>query len=105
LRTTQLLFSYGLIRDEKAQLSVLERKLKGKPDTMVGYKIYDKLLKNKYPAITKTHNPKDMVQGMLFNVSNLDLFKIDTYKSLVYSRTSVTLKSGTKAWVYMPNLN
>ncbi|MDT0605857.1 gamma-glutamylcyclotransferase family protein [Croceitalea rosinachiae] len=105
MRTTQFLFSYGSLQEEKVQLSVLERKLKGKFDTLIGYKKFEKKLMNKYPIIEKTNNSKDKVKGILYQVSNLDIYKIDLYESLAYSRTSVTLKSGTKAWVYIPSFN
>jgi len=105
LKTTQQLFSYGSLQEKEVQLSIIERQLKGVSDTLQGYKKYDKKLIGKYPIIKKSSTLNDSVKGTLYQVSNLELYKIDIYESLAYSRIAVVLNSGVKAWVYIPNFD
>ena len=105
MKTTQLLFTYETAHEEELQMTVLERKLKGRPDTLFGYKKIEEKQKGKHITIKKTNNTKDAVRGMLHKVSNLELYKMDRDESFECSRISVSLKSGAKAWVYLPSYN
>ena len=80
MKTTQQLFSYGSLQEKEVQLSIIERQLKGVSDTLQGYK---KLI-GKYPIIKKSSTLNDSVKGTLYQVSNLELYKIDIYESLAY---------------------
>jgi len=60
---------------------------------------------NKYPIVTPSDDSKAMVKGILYKVSNYELYKIDLYESLAYTRVQATLKSSVKAWVYVPDMD
>ncbi|GMN06352.1 gamma-glutamylcyclotransferase [Croceitalea sp. MTPC5] len=105
MRTTHKLFSYGRLQEHEVQQAVLNRKLKGTKDILVGFKKFEKQTTDQHPIIEPTNDVKDAVKGVLYPISNLDLYKIDSYRSLNYARKLVTLKSGTKAWAYLPHVN
>jgi len=104
LRLTQHLFSYGTLQDEDIQKYLLTRKLKGKRDILIGYCISQKKFKGKYPIIEVSKNRLDGVKGKVFKVSYVELYEIDTFAANIFNRMEITLKSGTKAWVYTENL-
>lgn len=107
----QKLFSYGTLQDEKVQLATFGRKLKGKHDSMVGYKL--STLKITNPEVIKisgkdihhvieyTGNTKDEVNGMVFEVTADELSGSDKYEIADYERIEVDLKSGIKSYVYI----
>lgn len=59
----------------------------------------------KYPIVKPSGNQNDIVEGTLYQVSNYELYKIDLYESLAYSRVLATLQSSAKAWIYVPNVD
>ena len=105
MKTTQLLFSYGTLQEPEIQEKVLNRRLKGTKATLLGYKKYEKRMMNKYPIIVRSDDAGAMVSGILYKVSNYELYKIDLYESLAYTRIQATLKSSVKAWVYIPDVD
>ena len=104
MRLTQHLFSYGTLQDEDVQKSLLNRKLKGKRDILIGYCISQKKFKGKYPIVEVSKNRSDDVKGKVFKVSYVELYEIDAFAANIFNRMEITLKSGTKAWVYTENL-
>lgn len=105
MKTTQLLFSYGTLQEPEIQEKILNRRLKGTKAILLGYKKYEKRMMNKYPIIEQSDDAKAMVSGILYKVSNYELYKIDLYESLAYTRIQAKLKSSVKAWVYIPDLD
>lgn len=103
MRATQNLFSYGTLKDKETQKSVLGRTLKGKSDLLLGYRISDKKVNGKYPLIEPSPIRTDKVRGKLFQVSNFELYELDSYETYAYKRIEVELDSGTKAWAYVEN--
>ncbi|MFW0754192.1 gamma-glutamylcyclotransferase family protein [Pseudomonas sp. H11T01] len=106
-----LLFSYGTLQDQAVQLSNFGRELKGRPDTLPGYK--QKLVEITDPAVLtasgKTHHPivqesgdvSDEIVGTVFEITAQELIAADQYEVADYKRVRVALKSGTSAWVYV----
>ena len=84
-------------------MAVLQRKLSGKQDALLGYCISDKKIMGKYPVVEPTGCITDTVLGITFKVSNADLFWLDQYETTAYKRILALLKSGAKAWVYIEN--
>ena len=105
MRHTQHLFSYGTLQDVEVQKGLLNRKLNGKRNALLGYRLSDKKLMGKYPVIERSADESDCVNGTVFRVSYLELHTIDQYETYMYKRIRVTLKSGIKAWAYVENLN
>ncbi|MEO7157299.1 MAG: gamma-glutamylcyclotransferase family protein [Vicinamibacterales bacterium] len=106
------LFSYGTLQQDEVQLANFGRKLDGQKDLITGYE--PSLLKITDPAISarlgRTHHDNisptgddwSNVQGTVFEVTDEDLAKADTFEQeFNYTRVKVTLASGTEAWVYV----
>ena len=104
MRQTQLLFAYGTLKQEEKQLSVLNRILEGEIDVLEGYRISRKKIMDKYPVVEPSPVPGSFVQGMVYQVSNFELYEIDIYETNAYKRIQVLLRSGLKAWVYIENI-
>ena len=107
-----LLFSYGSLQQEEVQVSTFGRKLDGEKDLLVGYepslvKIADpeiakRLKKLHHDNVTKTGDDWSNVQGTVFEVTDDELTKADSFEAqYFYERVSVPLASGKDAWVYV----
>lgn len=109
--TTEQLFSYGTLQSEPVQLSTFGRRLKGRPDALVGYRLVmvrindtDFVAKSgsaDQRSLQFTGNDSDLVQGTVFDVTSDELKQADAYEPKGYERVLVQLSSGVKAWVYL----
>jgi len=105
-----LLFSYGTLQQEAVQRSTIGRLLQGHPDELVGFEqsvvtIADAefvAASGKAEHITVTFNGRhdSRVGGMVFEVTDGELARVDQYEPASYTRFSATLASGKQAWVY-----
>lgn len=107
----EVIFSYGTLQDEAVQMKNFGRKLNGEQYTLQGFTI--KMIpisnlevvrisgKTHHPTLIKTHNTKDEVQGMTFEITKEELIQADSYEDADYERITVELSSGKKAWVYI----
>jgi hypothetical protein len=106
------LFSYGSLQQEEVQLSTFGRKLAGEKDLLIGYepslvKIADpevakRLGKLHHDNVTATGDDWSNVQGTVFEVTDDELAKSDTFeRQFGYQRVNVNLASGNDAWVYV----
>ncbi len=100
LAATEYLFTYGTLQDEMIQAAVYSRRLSGSPDSLKGYRVSDEKVAGAYPVIVRTDAPEDIVEGMVYMVTNKELLKTDAYEGVAYKRLSATLESGKKCWVY-----
>ena len=99
------LFTYGSLQHADVQETIFGRTLQGKPETLVGYAVKEISIEEEfglaqYPIIVPTQNPKDTISGILFELSESDLLKTDTYEGYHYKRIQVELQSKQMAWVY-----
>jgi gamma-glutamylcyclotransferase (GGCT)/AIG2-like uncharacterized protein YtfP len=107
-----LLFSYGSLQEEPVQLSTLGRRLNGHSDQLVAFE--QSLVRIEDPQVVatigKTHhanvrvngNEDSRVPGMVFEVSDAELARIDEYEAaFAYERIAARLASGGQAWVYV----
>ena len=106
------LFSYGSLQQEEVQVSTFGRKLEGEKDLLIGYepslvKIPDpevakRLHKLHHDNVSKTGDDWSSVQGTVFEVTDAELAKADTFEAQYnYQRINVPLASGSEAWVYV----
>ena len=105
-----LLFSYGTLREEAVQVKTFGRKLRGRPDELVGFE--QSLVRVEDPDFVavsgKAHHSivrftgrvDDRVSGVAFEVSPGELAQADGYEPSPYKRIPATLASGREAWVY-----
>ena len=105
------LFSYGTLQLASVQEANFGRLLNGKKETLIGFivgkiKIKDKEVirqsgKEYHPILRYTGNPKDEINGTLYEVTKDELLKADSYEVEEYSRIKVKLKSGEIGWIYV----
>ena len=105
------LFSYGTLQFKKVQQETFGRILNGKKDILRAYKLKDLNIKDKnvinssgintHPIIYYTGEKKDFVNGILFNVTELEIIKADSYEVSEYKRVKVKFESGNNGWVYI----
>ena len=97
------LFTYGTLQEPAVQTQLLGRKLgSGTADTLRGYQLA-KLLGVHQTYRILLPKPGATVQGLVFEVSDAELKKLDHYEGAAYQRVSATLVSDTRAWIYCAN--
>jgi hypothetical protein len=104
------LFSYGTLQLEPVQLETFGRRLSGRPDQLVGFKLEQLAIRDSavvatsgaasHPIVRASGDPADRVPGVVFSVTPAELARADAYEVDDYVRIRVTLASGTDAWVY-----
>jgi gamma-glutamylcyclotransferase (GGCT)/AIG2-like uncharacterized protein YtfP len=105
------LFSYGTLRDPQVQLATFGRLLDGEPDAVVGYRLETLTItdptviarsrSDRHPVLRASEEPAAAVEGTVFVISEQELLAADAYEVDDYARTSVPLRSGARAWVYV----
>jgi gamma-glutamylcyclotransferase (GGCT)/AIG2-like uncharacterized protein YtfP len=108
---TELLFSYGTLRQPEVQLATFGREIDGRPDAIVGYHLeYVSITdphviatsgSDRHPILKPTDRPGAAVEGTVFAISETDLAAADEYEVDAYRRIAVPLRSGDQAWVYV----
>ena len=109
------LFSYGTLKTEKAQMELFGRALTGTEDVLKGYKtelieVTDALFlargENKIQqTVVPTKDNNDIIQGIVFEISEAELLVADKYKPDNYKRIKIVLDSGKEGWVYAAETN
>jgi len=105
------LFSYGTLQKEQVQIETFGRLLTGEKDTLLGYdlkiiEITDPEVLRKsgqqfHPIINFTGNFNDQVEGILFEVTEIELQNADKYEVIDYKRIETEFKSGKKGFIYV----
>jgi gamma-glutamylcyclotransferase (GGCT)/AIG2-like uncharacterized protein YtfP len=108
---SELLFSYGTLRQPEVQRATFGREIEGYLDAIVGYDLdYVTITdphviatsgSDHHPILRPTDRPDAHVDGTVFTISEADLAAADDYEVDDYHRISVPLRSGPHAWVYV----
>ena len=108
---TELLFSYGTLRQPDVQRATFGREIDGTPDAIVGYdldyvtitdpRVIAASGSDRHPILKPTDRADAAVEGMVFAISEADLAAADEYEVDDYRRITVPLRSGGDAWVYV----
>ena len=108
---TELLFSYGTLRQRDVQLATFGRELDGYLDAIVGYEldyvtITDPQViatsgSDRHPILRPTARLGAHVDGTVFTITEAELAAADLYEVDDYRRIAVPLRSGPRAWVYV----
>ena len=108
---SELLFSYGTLRQRDVQLATFGRELDGYVDAIIGYDLdYVTITdphviatsgSDRHPILRPTGRPDAHVDGTVFTISEAELTAADEYEVDDYRRISVPLRSGPRAWVYV----
>ncbi|WP_165395264.1 gamma-glutamylcyclotransferase family protein [Flagellimonas allohymeniacidonis] len=99
------LFTYGTLQDAQVQIYVFGKPLIGSIDVLTGFQKTDAAVYQRYPLVIKTNQQEHEVEGVAYEVSEIDLKKADIYETSAYKREKFQLKSGKWAWVYVENSN
>ncbi len=109
----EYLFSYGTLQNVETQLAVFGRILDGTNDILSDFKLSPVEIKD--PAfiskgetriqLTAIPVPGNFIEGMVFEVSNVELLESDKYKPDNFRRIKVLLQSGKEAWIYLVSEN
>ena len=110
-KDSELLFAYGTLQTEAVQLSLFKRRLDGKADALVGYRLrMVRIDDQEFVALSGTADhrnleftgdPADFVEGTVFTITRSELEQADAYEPDGYKRVMVQLRSGANAWLYM----
>lgn len=108
---TELLFSYGTLRQPEVQRATFGREVPGRRDAIVGYDLDHVTItdphviaasgSDRHPILRPTDRPDAHVDGMVFTISETELAAADDYEVADYRRIAVPLRSGATAWVYV----
>lgn len=108
---TELLFSYGTLRQPEVQRATFGRVVPGRADAIVGYDLdYVTITdphvvatsgSDRHPILRPTDRADAHVDGMVFEISEAELAAADEYEVDDYRRIAVPLRSGASAWVYV----
>jgi len=109
--STELLFSYGTLRQPEVQRSIFGRELDGRTDAIIGYELDFVTItdpevvavsgSDRHPILRPSQAPDAHVDGTVFAISTAELAAADDYEVDAYRRISVPLRSGAQAWVYV----
>lgn len=107
----EFLFSYGTLQLEKVQIENFGRVLEGEYDALSNFKLSSVEIKDEevlkqsrlqfHPIAIPSSNVEDKINGMVFTITYKELLKADSYEVDDYTRISVNLDSGKKAWIYI----
>jgi gamma-glutamylcyclotransferase (GGCT)/AIG2-like uncharacterized protein YtfP len=108
---TELLFSYGTLRQPDVQRTTFGRELDGRPDAIVGYELDYVTITDphviatsgsaRHPILRPSDRADAVIEGTVFAISGADLAAADEYEVDDYARVAVPLRSGRTAWVYV----
>ncbi len=108
---TEKLFSYGTLQYDNVQQKTFGRLLSGHPDVLVGFQLSEVKIqdaevittsgKDFHPMMVYTGNPKDCVEGTVFEIKPEELQRADSYEVNEYKRISASTASGEKVWIYV----
>jgi len=108
---TELLFSYGTLRQPEVQLATFGRELDGRPDAIVGFELDFVTItdphviatsdSDRHPILRSSDRDDAAVDGTVFAITDSELLAADDYEVDDYRRISVPLRSGQDAWVYV----
>ena len=95
------LFAYGTLQERRVQVMLFKRDLAGSADTLRGYVLVLPGRGWRYPNIVASTDPAATVPGLVYEISEQELARADSYEGEAYKRIWVALESGISAWVYL----
>ncbi len=105
------LFSYGTLLLKQVQLDTFGRLLDGKKDRLPRYRLrYIKITDpdvikssgtDTHPILEFTGKPEDFVEGTVYEITDSELERADSYEVDDYRRELLEFESGIKAFVYV----
>jgi hypothetical protein len=107
----QRLFSYGTLQLAEVQLATFGRRLEGRADALEGFVRSTLVITDpdvlaasgqaEQPVIRPSGDPADVVEGVIFDLTEAELAAADGYETDAYARVSVRSRGGVATWVYV----
>jgi gamma-glutamylcyclotransferase (GGCT)/AIG2-like uncharacterized protein YtfP len=99
------LFTYGTLQHDDVQENLFGRVLNGTPEKLIGYVLKRIQIEEEfgivhYPVIVETKNEEDFIDGIVYEVTEKELYQADLYEGMHYKRVEVYLHSSQKVWAY-----
>lgn len=99
------LFTYGTLQHDDVQENLFGRAIKGTAEKLIGYVLKRIQIEEEfgivdYPVIVETKNQEDFIDGIVYEISAIELHQADLYEGMHYKRIEVDLHSNQKAWAY-----
>lgn len=111
MTATELLFSYGTLRQGEVQRALFGREVRASDDELLGFRLaYLTIVdpevialsgSNVHPILVHTGDPADRVAGSVLELTPTDVEASDDYEVDDYARVAGRLASGRTAWVYV----
>jgi gamma-glutamylcyclotransferase (GGCT)/AIG2-like uncharacterized protein YtfP len=108
---SELLFSYGTLRQREVQLTTFGRELDGRADAIVGFEVDHVTItdphviatsgSDRHPILRPSDRRDAEVDGTVFSITEAELAAADEYEVDDYQRVLAPLRSGGRAWVYV----
>ena len=99
-RMTEQLFGYGTLKLAEVQLEIIGREVELALDALKGFKTEPVAIGGaEYRTLVPDKSSE--IEGAIISVTKDELARIDAYEPEEYKRVSVTMVSGTTAWVYV----
>ena len=105
------LFSYGTLRYRDVQLATFGRELTGRPDALEGFvlssvEITDPAViaasgQTHHPVLRRSDDGADLVEGVIFDLTEAELAAADAYEVDDYARIQVRSRDGVETNVYV----
>ena len=105
------LFSYGTLQLPEVQRRTYRRLLEGRADALRGYRLEPLVISSAevvgisglevHTIARRTGDPADVIEGVVFTLSQAELDATDLYETDAYARVEVALASGALAFVYV----
>lgn len=97
---TELLFIYGTSLDRSVQEKVFGHYQEGVDDILEYHKRIPAFVEGQ-SYFTLVPDSTTHVSGKVLSLTEQELQKIDLYEEPEYIRKKVTLRSGTRVWIYL----
>lgn len=83
------------------QLHEIGRIVESRPDVLTGFnKTTIEINNNIYPILVEDKNEKTEIKGLVLEITQKELLKLDEYETKAYKRIKTITKNGKKVWVY-----
>ncbi|MBN1951279.1 MAG: gamma-glutamylcyclotransferase [Bacteroidales bacterium] len=98
------IFAYGTLCDVKVRKDVIGYVSDAKPSSLKGFTMSEIVLEHiSYPVIVEDRLAEDSLEGIIFQIEEEDLQKLDAYETNAYRRIQITTMTGETAWTYILN--
>tara|TARA_B100000029_G_scaffold516416_1_gene629664 strand:- start:7670 stop:7972 length:303 start_codon:yes stop_codon:yes gene_type:complete len=93
------LFVYGSLLDDTVRERVLNKQIEGEEDSVRGFRVDTHSFLTSFPSVYRDKD--EIAKGKVFEVTEKDLKRLDTYETKFYRRIKVKTMNGHECETYM----